>query len=207
MTVAIPIGFEVERQRRSARLAASDDALVQAVRRAEPLATRALYDLLAPSVHAVITRMVGGQCGDRDDLLQITFERVVRSLVQGRFNGDCSLKRWAASVATNAALDYHRLQARERKVLDREARATDIAVEGGPRVDGERSLQARAEIAELANLLATMKPLDAETLVLHDGLGYTIKEVAGVLCRSEEATGSRLARARKALLRRAGKTA
>jgi RNA polymerase sigma-70 factor (ECF subfamily) len=181
----------------------ADAALVDAIRRNEAGGAEQLYRVLSPTVHRIVCRVVGGRCAESDDIVQTTFEKVIRSIVDGTFGGTCPLKRWAASIALNTAFDYHRRQARERKVVNRDIIDMEVAAALGPMVDGERSLQAREEVAQLSVLLGAMKPRDVEVLLLHHGLGYTVKEVAAVVSSSAEATGSRLIRARRDLLRRA----
>jgi RNA polymerase sigma-70 factor (ECF subfamily) len=193
---------EAARQRSRAPYAASDDddALVAALRRAEVGAAEALYRRLYPSVSRTLWRILQRSTPDHDDLVQVTFERVIRTLVDGRFAGACSLATWASSIASHAALDYLRSRARERKLfVDQESVA---GWEGASTLDTERSLGARAQVAELQGILARMNPDHVRAVVLYDVLGHSLTEMAAALGISEAAAQSRLSRGRKELLRR-----
>lgn len=178
---------------------ADDDALVLALRRAEPGAAEALYRRLYPAVSRTLWRILHGT-PDHEDLIQVTFERVIRTLLDGRFAGACSLTTWASSIASHAALDHLRARARERRLfVDQESVP---GWEAATTVDVERSLGARAQVAELQSILARMNPDHVRAVVLYDVLGHSLSEMAAVLGISEAAAQSRLSRGRKELLRR-----
>jgi DNA-directed RNA polymerase specialized sigma24 family protein len=69
-------------------------------------------------------------------------------------------------------------------------------------VDAERVLIARSDLGQLQLTLSRMRPLDAQALVMRHGFGFSIAETAAALGASEQATASRLMRARRDLLRR-----
>jgi RNA polymerase sigma-70 factor, ECF subfamily len=204
MLSVAPLESDAHNPASASTLHPDDRALLDAVRRDEPGGTEALYRALSPTVRRVVNRIVGHHCGDRDDIVQVAFEKLMGSVVQGTFSGACPLRRWSASIAANAAFDYHRARTRERKVLCQDI-DIEVAAAQVPRFDGERPTEAREEVARLSAILETMKPLDARVLLLHHGLGYTVKEVAEVVRSSDAATYSRLRRARRDLLGRASK--
>jgi RNA polymerase sigma-70 factor (ECF subfamily) len=184
---------------RSAPRHADDAVVVEALRRSEPGAAEALYRRLYPAVSRTLWRILHGT-PDHDDLVQVTFERVIRTLIDGRFAGACSLTTWASSIAGHAALDHLRARARERRLfVDQESVS---GWEGATAMDAERSLSARAQVAELQGILARMNPDHVRAVVLYDVLGHSLSEMAAVLGVSEAAAQSRLSRGRKELLRR-----
>jgi RNA polymerase sigma-70 factor (ECF subfamily) len=159
-----------------------------------------LYRRLYPSVSRTLWRILQRSTADHEDLVQITFERVIKTLVDGRFVGACSLTTWASSIASHAALDHLRARARERKLfVDQESLS---GWEGQEGIDTERSLHARAEVEALQAVLARMNPEHVKAVLLYDVLGHSLAEMAAVLGVSEAAAQSRLARGRKELLRR-----
>jgi RNA polymerase sigma-70 factor (ECF subfamily) len=191
-----------DRVKPAATLSDEDARLVDGLRRAEPGAAESLYRRLYPVVSGTLYRVLGPS-EDREDLAQTTFERVIGTVVDGRFNGACGLKRWAVSIATHAAIDHLRADRYRRSIFVHEQ---DLGSWEAPdAADTERAAEARLELGRLHGILSRMKPLDARVLVLFDGLGYTINEAAAALGVSRIAAQSRLARARKRLVQRGRK--
>jgi RNA polymerase sigma-70 factor, ECF subfamily len=189
-------------QRGSGPASQEDEELVHALRRGEPGAAEALYRRLYPAVSRTLWRILQATTPDHDDLIQVTFERVIRTLLDGRFAGACSLTTWASSIASHAALDSLRSRARERRLfVDQESVS---GWEGSWVSDGERSIHARSEVKELQGILARMNPQHVRAVILYDVLGHSLAEMAQVLGISEAAAQSRLSRGRKELLRRGG---
>lgn len=178
----------------------ADEDLVHSLRRGERGAAEALYRRLYPAVSRTLWRILQSTTPDHDDLVQVTFERVIRTLIDGRFAGACSLTTWASSIASHAALDSLRSRTRERRLfVDQESVG---GFEGVASVDPERSLHARSEVKELQGILARMNPHHVKAVLLYDVLGHSLAEMAAVLGISEAAAQSRLSRGRKELLRR-----
>jgi RNA polymerase sigma-70 factor (ECF subfamily) len=179
-----------------------DESMIRQLQRGDSGAAEALYRRLYPAVSRTLWRILQHTTPDHDDLVQVTFERVIRTLIDGRFAGACSLSTWASSIASHAALDHLRSRARERRLfIDQDSVA---GWEGATVIDAERSLGARAEVAELQAILARMNPDHVRAVVLYDVLGHSLAEMAAVLEISEAAAQSRLSRGRKELLRRGG---
>ncbi len=179
----------------------SDEQVVAGLLAGEAWAATALYDRLEPVVDRALRRVL--QSNDHDDLLQIVFERIVRTLAERKFAGACSLSTWATAIAAHVGIDALRARVRERAIVwDDRARGAEIAA----RVSSgnlERQLEARAEIAELHTILAALDPAQAETVLLHDVYGHELSEIAILMGVSVAAAQSRLVRGRKELLRRA----
>lgn len=217
MSNAIPIALEnrdVSRARDSSSDASADEveapavdpadmALVRALRVGAPGAAEALFRRLVPVVRRTLWRILRNPTADCDDLIQIAFERIINTIVDGRYRGECSLPRWATSIATHAAVDHHRAKNRERRLLDAEIERT-FDDGAAPTADTERSLIARSELGRLHDTLTRMRPLDARALLMRHGFGFSLAETAAALGTSEYAVASRLARARRELMRRAG---
>jgi RNA polymerase sigma-70 factor (ECF subfamily) len=164
------------------------------VRAPEP---NALPDLVLPTVVATLRRLSRVWRGpDFDDLVQIALERVVRTIASGQFRGECSLKAWAASIAANAAIDFHRARQRERRLFPEGEEPCDIESMPATNLGAEQALIARIDAARLQGILGTLEPLDAEIVVLLGAMGFTAGEVARDLGRSQAAIESRMARAR-----------
>lgn len=179
----------------------SDDELLAAVRRGEPKIGSLLYSRLIRVIEATVSRVLGPGEPDHDDCVQAAFEEVVRSIYSGRFQQRCRLTSWAASIACHIGLNAIRSRRTERGIFDR---AEDVNHPGLPlpAVHPERELEARDELRHLRVALASLSPGRAETVLLHDALGYGVSEIAALTGSSEAAVQSRLTRGRKDLAER-----
>jgi RNA polymerase sigma-70 factor (ECF subfamily) len=181
----------------------SQAEIVQGVIAGQRWAHLALYDRLLPAVLGTLKKILRDRAADHDDLVQTTFERVVRTLVQKDAPPVFNLVGWAAAIAAHVALDELRARMRERKLFafddDSRRRAEDSALGASL----ERKLDARNRLAWVQEALARMKPDRAETLLLHDVLGHDLAETAALTGVSIAAAQKRLVRARQELLRRA----
>jgi RNA polymerase sigma-70 factor (ECF subfamily) len=178
----------------------SDEALIDAVQRGEQRVASELYDRLIEVVDHTLYRIFGRSEPDHDDLVQTTFEQIVRTLTQRSFARACNLRTWASSIASHVGLNALRARRRERRVIDRSLQG-DIELVPLDR-DAERTAQARAELEELRLTLADMKSDHAHAVFLHDVLGHELAEIALLLDVSVAAAQSRLVRGRRDLYRR-----
>lgn len=168
----------------------------------ERWAHAALFDLLYPVVGRTLHKILRDRSGDYEDLVQISFERIVRSLVGERRTQVVSLTAWAGSIAAHVALDALRGRTRERRLFEREAAAT-------PRLERvasgnlEQQLEARQQLEWLQKMLAHMSPDQAQTVLLHDVLGHGLSDIAAMMGVTVAAAQRRLSRGHQELLRRA----
>jgi RNA polymerase sigma-70 factor, ECF subfamily len=194
---------DVERPLSSARPCCPSDASILAgLEKREQWASLALFNQLESVVERGLYRVLQQRGPDFEDLIQVTFERIVRTLVERRFSAQCSLATWATAIATNVAIDSVRAKVRERRlfgglnleVIDREAKV---------HVSGADSVESRAEIQQLQQVLAQMNAGQAEAVFLHDVMGHDLAEIAEIAGTTVAAAQSRLVRGRKEFLRRA----
>lgn len=181
----------------------SDSELAAAVRRGDSSVTDHLYDRLRPAIEYAMLRILRRRDSDLDDLVQATFERVIRSLTEDRFSGQGALTTWASAIATHVAIDFLRRSRVERRLFS-EAPPAEALVTTSDVYSAERNIEARSEIQRLHVVLSQLKPKSAETLVLHDVFGHSVEEVAVLIGASVPAVRSRLFRARREFVRRAG---
>ena len=80
----------------------SDEQIVAGLVAGEEWAAEALYDRLHPVVDRALRRVLQSNA-DHDDQVQVVFERVIRTLVERKFAGACSLSTWATAIASNVA--------------------------------------------------------------------------------------------------------
>lgn len=178
-----------------------DRELVRAVLAGDAGVAGTLYDHLRPTIEHALRRVLHGRSRDFEDLVQTTFERVIRSLSEGRFEGRSRLTTWAGAIGAHVAMDALRRNTRERRLFsDQETALIDgHATTPTP----ERRLEARAEVRRLQGVLSRMKPALADVLVLHDVLGHSVPQIAESHDMAISAVQSRVTRARKEFARRA----
>ncbi len=167
----------------------------------EPWAYAALYDALYPIVARALQKILH-QTHDYEDLVQTSFELIVRTLQKPRAREIENLAAWASAIAARVALDSLRARIRERRIINRDAEVGDeVAVVAGPTL--ERELAVRSELAWVQGALAGMNPEQAEAVLLHDVLGHDLWEVASLTEVSPAAAQKRLSRGHLELKRRA----
>ena len=183
--------------------APSDEQIVEGLLGGREWAAEALYDRLHPVVDRALRRVLQSNADDHDDLVQIVFERIVRTLTERKFAGACSLSTWATAIAAHVGIDALRARVRERAVVWEDRVRGDEQAARASSGNLERQLEARAEVAELHGILGSMDATQAETVLLHDVHGHELGEIALIMGVSVAAAQSRLVRGRKDLLRRA----
>jgi RNA polymerase sigma-70 factor (ECF subfamily) len=197
--VALPGGGSAQTEEQDL----SDQQIIEGLVAGQAWAAEAFYDRVSGVVERTLRRIIQSPEADREDLQQVTLERVVQSLVERRFSGACSLTTWASAIAGHVGIDALRSRVRERNLFRNDSDAegqAQVKLEGQTL---EGRLEARSDIAQIQRLLGSMKPEHAQTLVLHDALGHELSEIAVIMGVSVAAAQSRLVRGRKELLRRA----
>ncbi|HEY6878211.1 MAG TPA: sigma-70 family RNA polymerase sigma factor [Polyangiales bacterium] len=179
----------------------SDGQLLAALRRGEAWATGQLYARLQEPVSRTLARFLRRQGGQLEDLVQTSFERMIRFLTHHTLDEDCNLRGWARTVATNVALDHLRREVSERRLFV----SAELQLETRHGVSAESALDARASLHKLQRALAGMDRSYAQTVLLHDVLGHELREIALQMHVSVAAAQSRLVRGRKELLKRTAK--
>jgi RNA polymerase sigma-70 factor, ECF subfamily len=181
----------------------SQAEILRGVVQGERWANAALYDALHPVVIRTLQKILRDPAADYDDLVQTTFERIVRTLAHDRTTPVSSLFGWAGAITAHVALDALRVKIRERRLFSGDdanrRNASGSAV--GPSL--ERQLEARHELVWVQGALARMNPEQAQTILLHDVLGHDLAETANATGVTVAAAQKRLSRARQDLLRRA----
>jgi RNA polymerase sigma-70 factor, ECF subfamily len=190
-------------------------ALLEAARRGEEQAFRAVVERHRVELHAHCYRMLGS-VHDAEDALQETLLRAWRGL--DRFEGRSSLRSWLYTIATNVCLSL--IARRPKRVLpiDYGPAADPHDGPGEPLVesvwvepypdellglqDGFASPEARYEVRESVELafvaaLQHLPPLQRAVLILREVLGFSGAEVAKALDSTPAAVYTALQRAHK----------
>jgi RNA polymerase sigma-70 factor (ECF subfamily) len=177
----------------------SDDEMCRGLTAGETWAAEAVYDRIANVVEAVLYRLLGADA-ERDDLIQQAIERVISTIVSGRYARGCSLRSWATLLAQHVAVDALRARARERRLFDRNASHQALELVAATTATPERLTETRRRVDLLQNALASVKRDRSEAVVLHDVLGHDLAEIAQLKGVTVAAAQSRLVRGRRDVL-------
>jgi RNA polymerase sigma-70 factor, ECF subfamily len=178
----------------ASRQALDDHTLVAAARAGDPGVASILCDRLWPRIDRTIRRLVGAHDVDRDDLGQMAMMELVGSI--GRYRAECSLDTWTQAVTANIVFAHLRRRRVERRIF------ADILVDDervGMPVQGDRRLGSREVLMRIGKHLDGMNEPQAWAYVLHDLLGYDLREVSEMTKVSVAAAQSRLVRGRREL--------
>ena len=166
-----------------------DQQVLDACKRGDRNAQKALYDLLAPVMFSVCIRY-GGDRQVAQDLLQDGFVTLFSSL--DSFRGDGSFEGWARRIFVNTALMYLR---RHDALRD----SADITEAHALSSDAATPVQ-ELGYRELTALIAQLPAGFRTVFNMYVVEGYSHREIAQALGISEVTSRSQLNRAR-ALLR------
>jgi len=150
-----------------------------------------------PQVDRTIHKLLGRRDNDHEDIAQLALFELVRTIA--RYRGDCSLDTWIQTVTAHVVFKHIRRRRTERRIFadalgEDEAPATPVALD-------RRSLS-RDILARVADHLEQINEGRAWTFVLHDIMGYELKEIAHMTKVSAAAAQSRLVRGRSDLHKR-----
>ena len=171
-----------------------DDALVRAIREGQREVAAALCERVWPQVDRTVRRLLGASDSDRDDLCQLALLELVSTI--DRYRRECSLDVWAQTVASHVVFKHIRRRQLERRLF------TDLLADDPPAVLStgvEQRATARNLLARIAGHLDRMNQTRAWAFILHDVMGYDLREVALMTKSSVAAAQSRLVRGRREL--------
>jgi RNA polymerase sigma-70 factor (ECF subfamily) len=172
-----------------------DRALVAAVKASDDAVASAFCERVWPSVDRTIRRLLGSCDADRDDVAQLALIELVTTI--GRYRGDCSLDGWAQTITSHVIFKHIRRRQLERRIF------TDLLAEDSATLAAPTRDESRANTRELLRRVAVhldeMVAERAWAFVMHDILGYDLREIAQMTSSSLAAAQSRLVRGRREL--------
>ena len=178
---------------------ADADVLVALARRVvagDRKATRSLLVAVGPAMLRAIRKVLARSTPDIEDVAQEAMEALIAALPG--FRGRMPVLHFAWRVAVLTALaNRRRLDLRAQWSADGSELAEPEAVAAGPSPAEAVVLRGRREALEA--LLDELPANQAEVLVLHAALGFTIDEIAGAVGRPSETIRSRLRLAKQVL--------
>jgi RNA polymerase sigma-70 factor, ECF subfamily len=183
--------------RTPAARALDDHALISGARTGDAAVASALCNRLWPQVNRTIRKLLGRRDTDHEDLAQLALFEIVRTI--DRYRGDCSLDTWAQTVTAHVVFKYIRRRRTERRIFA-DALGEDEMPAAPMGLD--RSSLTRDILARVSTHLEKMNQGRAWTFVLHELMGYELKEIAEMTKVSLAAAQSRLVRGRRDLHKR-----
>jgi RNA polymerase sigma-70 factor, ECF subfamily len=145
------------------------------------------YETALPRVYGFIHGRTAGDAGLAEDITAQAFLEAIRA--RRAFDGRSDPVTWICSIARNRLIDHYRAEARN------SARHLRLVVTELTADEGARWDQVDDRDAALASL-AAVPPIERTALVLRYLDGYSVRETARLIGRTEPATESLLMRAR-----------
>jgi RNA polymerase sigma-70 factor (ECF subfamily) len=174
-----------------------DSQLLAKMRAGDKSAAPAFYYRVRPQIDRTLVRLFGNRDVDCDDLRQLALMELVFTL--HRFRGECSLDAWVGTITGHVVFKHLRRRQTEARlfgVIEREDLLPASAI-GTPREPLIRNLMRHA-----SQHLERMDPNKSWAFILHDVLGYDLKELAQIMNVSVSAAQTRLVRGRRDLQER-----
>lgn len=166
-----------------------DPAIVRRAARGDGKAHELIYRAFSTPVYSICLRFTRVPA-HAEDLLQETFIEVMRSI--GKFRGEAPLGSWIRRVAISKALMFLRSAWHSRgQSLDDDWGETTAAPGSSLGMASQRTESAIDLDAALGQLPAVSRAV----VWLHDVEGFTHKEIAGLMGKSESFSKSQLSRA------------
>lgn len=172
----------------------SDAQLILAYRGGEIPAFDFLMNRYVKPLYGFVYRMLGN-AHDAEEIVQETFVKVWKHI--SRFDEQRSFKAWLFSIAKNATLDF----IKKKKTIpfshfEREGQDISPLEEIADETPLPSVLMEKMENAEyLQRIVATLPPLDQETLVLRYTYDCTFQEIADIVREPMDTVKSRHRRA------------
>jgi RNA polymerase sigma-70 factor (ECF subfamily) len=165
-----------------------DPGIVKRAARGDAKAHEIIYRAYSSPVYSVCLRFTRVPA-QAEDLLQETFIEVIRSIA--KFRGEAPLGIWIRRVAVSKALMFLRSAWHKRGQSlddDWEEMMTGSQLRHGSPTQSEQAIDLDAALGNLSAVTRTV-------VWLHDVEGYTHKEIAALLGKSESFSKSQLSRA------------
>lgn len=181
-------------ERRAIPPSLDDTELLAALRRGDVSAAAAFHDRVRPQVDRTVYRLLGRRDNDHDDVAQQALIELIYTI--DGYRGDCSLDTWTSTLTAHVVYKHLRRRQTERRLFAEMLDADDLF--RSPRRTGKDAI-VRSAVRRVAEHLDQLESNQAWTFLLHDVMGYDLKEVARITSVSVAAAQSRLVRGRRAL--------
>ncbi len=157
---------------------------------ADERAFGAWYERALPRVYGFTLGRAAGDASLAEEVTAQAFMEAVRA--RAGFDGRSDPVTWICSIARNRLLDHYRRTARD------QARTLRL-IAGGNLADDPVAWDRHEQQDLVLSALATLSPLGRSAVTLHYLDGYSVRETARLIGRTEAATESLLSRSREQL--------
>lgn len=171
-------------------------SLVIAATTGDAHAERTLLVTLGPSLLRAVRGVLGGAHPDVEDVLQDSMAAIHAALPG--FRGECGTRHFACRVAVQTALNARR-RAGYRARYTENVSPDDLSSLARDECSPSEALAAAGRREALRRLLDELPAVQAEALVLHVVLGYSVEETARATDVPRDTVRSRLRAALSAL--------
>jgi RNA polymerase sigma factor (sigma-70 family) len=165
-----------------------DPGIVKRAAKGDPRAHEIIYRAFATPVYSICLRFTKAPA-QAEDLTQETFIEVMRSIA--KFRGEAALGSWIRRIAVTKALMY--LRSAWTKRGQALADGWSDVTEGDALSHGIS--RHPDDALDLDSALANLPDVSRTVVWLHDVEGFTHKEIAGIMGKSESFSKSQLSRA------------
>jgi RNA polymerase sigma-70 factor (ECF subfamily) len=192
LTPGASVAPDAERDGDSSR--DQDSALIADVVAGDPGKAAAFCQRVWRPVDRTVRRLLGPDDSEYEDLVQLAVIELIRSIAS--YRGEGSLDTWASAVTAHVVYRHIR-----RRSVDRYVSLELVREDALPssRPTGEDALAERESLARIVRHLDRLGEKLAWSFILHDVLGYGLRDVARIMGSSEAAAQSRLVRGRRRL--------
>lgn len=163
---------------------ARETELIEACRRNDRTAQKALFDRMAPKMLSVCRRYVRDRM-EAEDILVVSFTKVFERI--GQFKGDGSFEGWVRRIVVNESLTF--LRKNKNMYLETDLEAADRETKG-------TVLETDLEAEDLMKLIHELPAGYRMVFNLYAIDGFSHKEIAEQIGITESTSKSQLSRAR-----------
>jgi len=168
-----------------------DNELLAGLKARDTSLSKAFYARVRPIVDRTVTRLLGRDDRDYEDVAQRALFELVSTI--DRFRGDCPLDAWISIVTARSTYRTIRRRRVERRLfVDAQPQELSQATRSHA-----GAVAARQAIERVRTALEALNQDRVWTFLLHDVYGYDLKEVGQITGASLSAAQSRLVRGRR----------
>jgi len=171
-----------------------EEKLIKKVLNRDVNAMEALYNQYAPALLSLCFRYCGNR-EDAEDVLHDGFIKIMRNVANFKVRKGSSFEGWMKRIMVNTALNHLRDRAKEKKFLDIEPIQDLLEINDEGEV-GPDAVFPDVSQEKIMEIICDLPPGYRTVFNLYVFENYLHKEIAELLCCSENTSKSQLSKAR-----------